>query len=148
MKANAEAVKYQVDADGQKALNEAANLLSAEQIAMQVRLALLKVLPDIIRESVKPMEQIDDIKIISVEGLNGGSAGAGGNNAGSGSDRDSNLADQVVNSALRYRGQAPLIDSLLQEIGVKPGDLNGFTEVVHRKPESSEESLNGKTDKS
>jgi uncharacterized membrane protein YqiK len=44
---------------------------------MQVRLALLKHLPEIIRESVKPMENIDDIKILQVNGLSsfaGGSA--------------------------------------------------------------------------
>ena len=50
--------------------NAAANTLSAEQIAMQLRLALLKHLPEIIRESVKPMENIDGIKII--QGKDGG----------------------------------------------------------------------------
>jgi len=53
--------QYQVDAEGARAVNEAANTLSAEQVEMQVRLALLKHLPEIIRESVKPMENIDDI---------------------------------------------------------------------------------------
>ena len=48
-------------------LNAAANTLSAEQIEMQLRLAILKHLPDIIRESVKPMEQISDIKILRRE---------------------------------------------------------------------------------
>jgi len=37
-----------------------------------------------------------------------------------------NLADQVVNSALRYRGQAPLVDSLLAEIGLKSESLHGL----------------------
>jgi uncharacterized membrane protein YqiK len=61
--------QYQVDAEGARAVNEAANTLSAEQVEMQVRLALLKHLPEIIRESVKPMENIDDIKILQVNGL-------------------------------------------------------------------------------
>ena len=30
-------------------------------------------------------------------------------------------SDQVVNSALRYRAQAPLIDELLREIGIDSG---------------------------
>ena len=39
----------------------------------------------------------------------------------------SNLADQMTNSALRYRAQAPLVDSLMNELGIKAGDINGFT---------------------
>jgi hypothetical protein len=37
----------------------------------------------------------------------------------------------VVNSALRYRAQAPLLDSLLTEIGIKAGDINGLTAAVN-----------------
>jgi hypothetical protein len=33
------------------------------------------------------------------------------------------FADSVVNSALRYRAQAPLVDQLLREIGVDSGDV-------------------------
>jgi len=32
----------------------------------------------------------------------------------------------VVNSALRYRAQAPLLDSLRRDIGIDGGDLNGL----------------------
>ena len=32
-----------------------------------------------------------------------------------------NLADQVVQSAMRYRAQAPLIDSILKEVGLGSG---------------------------
>jgi hypothetical protein len=35
--------QYQVDAEGARAVNEAANTLSAEQVEMQVRLALLNI---------------------------------------------------------------------------------------------------------
>jgi uncharacterized membrane protein YqiK len=63
VRAEAAAIRYEVAAQGQRALNEASNLLSPEQIAMQVRLALIKHLPEIIRESVKPIENIDGIKI-------------------------------------------------------------------------------------
>jgi uncharacterized membrane protein YqiK len=114
-----------VEAEGKRAINEADNMLSSEQIAMQIRLALIKYLPDIIRESVKPMEQIDGIKIFQVEGLgNNGVAHGAANEAGG------NLADQVVNSALRYRAQGPLVDSLLKEIGLEAGDINGLTKVL------------------
>lgn len=122
LRADADARRYEVEAVGQNALNEAANTLSVEQIAMQVKLELLKQLPDIIRESVKPMEQIDGIKIIQVDGLNGGGSHAGA----AGEHTELSLADQVVNSALRYRGQAPLVDSLLSEIGLSGSHINGL----------------------
>ena len=94
---------------------------------MQVRLALIKYLPEIIRESVKPMENIDDIKILQVNGLNGagGASVATTDNAEQGQVA---LSDQVVNSALRYRSQAPLIDSLMNELGIHGGDINGLTQ--------------------
>ncbi|RYG25641.1 flotillin family protein [bacterium] len=122
IRAQAAAKQYEVDAVGKRALNEAENLISAEVMAAQIKRVLIEKLPEIIRESVKPMEQIDGIKIIQVEGLNGGSGGASAASGGDGS-----LADQLVNSALRYRGQAPLVDSLMEEIGLKGGDLNGLT---------------------
>ncbi|MGD2119733.1 MAG: flotillin family protein [Chromatiales bacterium] len=124
LRADADAKRYDVEATGKKAINEAANTLSAEQIAMQVKFELLKQLPEIIRESVKPMEQIDGIKIIQVDGLNAGVSIAGD---GEGPSSNANLADQLVNSALRYRGQAPIVDSLLSEIGLKGSDINGLT---------------------
>ena len=68
--------QYQVDAEGTRAVNEANNVLSSEQVEMQIRLAMLKYLPEIIRESVKPMENIDDIKILQVNGLHGSHAGS------------------------------------------------------------------------
>lgn len=124
--------QYQVDAEGTRAVNEANNVLSSEQVEMQIRLAMLKYLPEIIRESVKPMENIDDIKILQVNGLHGAHAGScqadahheGGNVA---------LSDQVVNSALRYRSQAPLIDSLMNELGIQGGDINGMTQSLKAK---------------
>jgi len=125
LKADAAAIRYRVDAEGQKSLNEARNILSADQIAMQVRLELLKVLPQIIRESVKPMEQIDGIKIIHVDGLNNSGSGRAASEDGGASPVS--LSDQLVNSALRYRSQAPLVDSLLSDIGLKGGDLNEMT---------------------
>ena len=124
--AEAKARTYAVDAEGQKAINTAANMLSVDQIAMQIRLALIERLPEIIAQSVKPMEQISDIKILQVNGL----AGAAGGSAEAQSNNGASLPDQVVNSALRYRTQAPLLDSLLQEIGIKGADLQSFTQAA------------------
>ena len=131
LKASADEEQYRVDAAGQQAINSAANVLSAEQIAMQVRLALIQALPQIIEQSVKPMDNIDGIKIFQVEGLggsNGVANGGDGDGAGVGATGGGgSLADQVVNSALRYRGQAPLLDGLLKEIGLEGSDINGMT---------------------
>jgi uncharacterized membrane protein YqiK len=129
LRAQASEKRYAVEAAGKRAINEASNLLSAEQVAMQVRLTLIKHLPAIIRESVKPMEQIDGIKIFQVDGLGGGGNGNGYTHAAT---ENGNLADQVVKSALRYRGQAPLIDMLMSEIGLKADDINGLTQAVQK----------------
>ena len=131
LRADAAAARYEVDAEGARRINEAANMLSVDQIAMQIKLAVLKHLPDIIRESVRPMEQIDGIKIVHVDGLAGGyGTGHGGGNGADGAAAPAgggNLAEQVVASALRYRAQAPLIDSLMKDIGLSGGDLSGLT---------------------
>jgi len=119
-------LRYTVEAAGRKALNEAENLLSGEIIDMKVRIAVIEHLKDIIHESVKPIENIDGIKIVQVDGLTGG--GSGGNN-GSGKGGGS-LADQVVASALQYRSQAPLIDSLMKEVGLTGNDLAGLTSAL------------------
>ncbi|WP_292229141.1 flotillin domain-containing protein [Brevundimonas sp.] len=133
--AEASRVHYEVEAAGQNALNTAANLLSPEQVALQIKLKLLENLDRIIAESVKPLENIDSIKIVQVEGLNGGTAagGVGGANGSGGG----NLSDQVVNSALRYRAQAPLVDQLLAEVGLSGADLNGLTGALRAPVEQS-----------
>ena len=131
--AQAQEQQYKVDAEGTRAVNEAANVLSVEQVEMQVRLALLKHLPDIIRESVRPMENIDDIKILQVNGLGGFSGAANGSEGVSeGQTTQASLADQMVNSALRYRSQAPLVDGLLKELGLNGGDINGLTQGLDK----------------
>lgn len=118
LEAQAAAVYYQVESDGQRALNEAANILSDGQIKLQVKLKLLENLAQIVKESVKPMENIDSIKIIKVDGLTGSGAANGCNATQGGTGTQGNLADQVVSSALRYRAQAPLLDSLMKEVGL------------------------------
>lgn len=128
-KLRAEALEavYRVEAEGKRAVNEAANVLSPEQIAMQIKQALIESLPAIIEQSVKPMEAIDSIKILNVEGLNGVANGAGGG----GSSEGGSVADQAVSAALKYRAQAPLLDSLMAELGLKGDALNHLTGAVN-----------------
>ncbi len=126
IRAQADEERYRVDAEGRRAINEARNALSPDQIAMEIRLELLRNLPAIIEQSVKPMERIDGIKIIDVRGM--GQNGSGGEGDGSGSGGDNNLARSVVDQALRYRAQRPLVDSLLNEVGL--GDLADLSGMV------------------
>jgi uncharacterized membrane protein YqiK len=113
--AGAEEKRLAVRAEGERAINEAANIMSPEQVAMRIREALIGKLDQIIAASVEPLKGIDSIKIVDISGLNGG----GGNGGGEGEQqRGGNLADQVVQSAMRYRAQAPLIDSILKEVGL------------------------------
>lgn len=115
-------LRYEVEAEGTRQMNEAQNTLTPESRASVMRLRLLEKLEGIIRESVRPMEKIEGIKILQVDGLGGGGNGVRGEGDGRGG-----LADSVVNSALRYRAQAPLIDSLLREIGLAGGDISKLT---------------------
>ncbi|HSS83074.1 MAG TPA: flotillin domain-containing protein [Reyranella sp.] len=109
-------LRHEVDAEGVRAMNEAQNVLSVEARGSAARLRLIDKLDAIIREQVKPLENIEGIKILHVEGLGGGGGSGGGDFAGAGG-----FSDQVVNSALRYRAQAPLVDELLKEIGIDTG---------------------------
>jgi uncharacterized membrane protein YqiK len=110
-------IRHEVEAEGASLMNKAQNLLTPEARQSAMRLKLIDKLEGIIRESVKPMERIEGIKILQVDGLGGGGGGARGDNGNGG------FADGVVNSALRYRAQAPLVDQLLREIGVDSGDV-------------------------
>ena len=130
--AQAKAKTYEVEAEGKRRINEAQNTLSGEMVAMQLRLALIEQAPEIIKQSVKPMESIDGIKILHVDGLFGGAGGGDGH--GHGGAGGGSFADQLVNSALRYRGQVPLVDSLLGEMGIDGRSLGGLTRPLSEDP--------------
>ena len=82
-------------------------MLSEEARLGRLRAALIDKLEVIIRESVKPIENIDGIKVVQMGGLGGGDGNA------------KSPTDEVIDSALRYRVQAPLIDELMKEVGVE-----------------------------
>jgi hypothetical protein len=68
------------------------------------------------------MEKIEGIRILQVDGLNGN-----GNGHGNGGR---SATDEVIDSALRYRVQAPLIDSILADIGVEGGSLSKMPGLI------------------
>ena len=129
-------LRYEIDAAGKEALNAAENLRSDASRRSALRLKLAEKIEAIIRESVKPMANIGDIKIVDVNGLPGfsGTSGSGGGGegvtAGGGSGRSGNLADNVVSSALRYRAHQPFLDSLLKEIGMNPGEISNIRNIL------------------
>lgn len=107
--AEAERVTMAVAAEAERLRNEAENLLTADARAGRLRAKMLDRLEGIVRESVRPLENIDGIKILHVDGLNGG--GGGGH--------PRTPTDEVIESALRYRAQAPLIDEMMKEVGIE-----------------------------
>jgi uncharacterized membrane protein YqiK len=118
IKAMASRVRAEIEAEAARMMNEAHNVLSPEARASALRLKLVEKAEAIIRESVRPMERIEGIKILQVDGLGGGGNGRV-NGEGGGS-----FADNVVNSALRFRAQAPIVDQLLREIGLEGADIH------------------------
>ena len=101
-----------ISAEAQKLINEAENILTDEARHSLFKRKMLEHVEGIVAASVKPLEKIQDIRIMSVDGM-----------GGVGGTRDGSPTDEVINSALRYRVQAPLIDSLLSDIGIEGGSL-------------------------
>jgi uncharacterized membrane protein YqiK len=110
--AEGQKVRAAVEAEAQRLINEAENVLTDPARASLFRRKLLEHVEGIVAASVKPLEKINDIRIVQMEGINGGGGGSGGS-----------PTDEVINSALRYRVQAPLIDSLLSDIGIDGSNL-------------------------
>jgi len=110
-------VRAEIEAEAARMMNESHNMLSPEARMSALRMKLVEKAEAIIRESVRPLERIEGIKILHVDGL-GGSGGDGVRNGEGGG-----FADGLVNSALRFRAQAPLVDQLLREIGIEGGDI-------------------------
>lgn len=126
--------RYDVDAAGRRQLNEVDNTLSEEARAGRLRDKLLDRIEGIVRESVKPMEKIDGIRILHVDGIGGGH------------DGKRNVTDEVIDSALRYRVQAPLIDNLMEDLGVEGGSIGKMSDVLKDAKDIASLSKGEKTD--
>ena len=116
-------IRHVVESEGVRLMAEANNIASPEARISALRMRLVEKLETIIRESVKPMEKIEGIKIVHLDGL---TVPAGGGSP----DGEGGLTDRLVSSALRYRAQAPILDHLLGEIGIDAGDPSKLTQLL------------------
>ena len=118
--ARAAEFRYGVDAEGNRKLNEAENSRNDENRRSALLEGVVNRLPEIIREQVKPIENIDSIKILQVDGLPGLNSPTEGGGTGepSSSRPDGSVSDQVVSSAMKYRTQVAFVDGLMEEIGL------------------------------
>ena len=117
--ARAAEFRYGVDAEGNRKLNEAENSRNDENRRSALLEGVVNRLPEIIREQVKPMENIDSIKILQVDGLPGLNSPTEGSGTGEPNSRpDGSVSDQVVSSAMKYRTQVAFVDGLMEEIGL------------------------------
>jgi len=88
IKAMAVRVRAEIEAEATRLMNEAQNVLSPEARASALRMKLVEKAEAIIRESVRPMERIEGIKILQVDGLGGGGGGhVNGDGGGGGQQR-------------------------------------------------------------
>lgn len=112
IRADAQAKTYAVEAEGQRKLNEARNMLAQTIIDYEITRERLRIIPQALAEAVRPMEKIGDVKIIDM----GGGVMGGSRNAGS-EGASGSVPDNLLNSLLAYRANAPMIDKLLEEAG-------------------------------
>lgn len=135
LEADARKAASLADAEGKRAINEALNTLSLAQVDLSVRMELLRQLPEILAQSVKPMENIESIRIFQVNGV----PGAGGADGTFGGGDGASLPEQVVNSALRYQVAKPLVEAIMKDAGLSNGSLTGIshalTEMATPRPE-------------
>ncbi|MDR1828144.1 MAG: flotillin family protein [Methylobacteriaceae bacterium] len=111
IRAEAQEKTYNVEAEGQRKINEARNVLAAAIIEYEITKERLKIIPAALAEAVKPMEKIGSVKIIDM----GGALGVARNSGAGGTP--GSVPDNLLNSLLAYRANAPMIDKLLQEAG-------------------------------
>ena len=113
----AERLRAAVLAEADRLRNEAENVLTDDARAGRLRAQLIGKLETVIAATVKPIERIDGIKMVHMSGGCGAAAGR-------------TPTDEVIDSALRYRVQAPMIDELMKEIGVEGADISRMGDVM------------------
>ncbi|WP_170332941.1 flotillin family protein [Ruegeria arenilitoris] len=125
------------EAEGKRAIVEADNALSVDQIRMKVDMARIETMPSIIAEMVKPAEKIDSIKIHQVGGIGGANGG------GAASSGDKPVVNQALDSIMGMAVQMPALKKLGEELGLSMeqgvgGIVNGALEPSVEQVEEAE----------
>ncbi len=118
--AEAEKTRATIEAESKRMINEAENVLSDEARHSQFKHKMLEYIEGIISASVKPLEHINDIRIVELGGTNTSARSSSSDKENTGTPSPT---DEVINSALRYRVQAPMVDSLLSDIGIDGSNI-------------------------
>ncbi len=84
--------------------------------------------PPLSKKVLSRWSKLRGYKIFQLNGLPGSANGSSGGESGNMNTAPKNLAEQVVDSALQYRAQAPLLDSLLKEVGISGLNSNGIAQ--------------------
>lgn len=129
IRAIADEKKFKVEAEGQRQMNDALNSLNQAQIELKRVLSLHAVLPEVIEKSVKPLENIESVRIASIDGLNGITQGQEGRAPAS--IHGGSLADQVVSASLKHQALKPMVDNLMEAAGLASvADTSGLVEAI------------------
>lgn len=124
IRAEADLKRFEIEAYGEKAINEAKNILNEAVMTFELKRILSQVAPALIEASVKPMEKIDSIRVISTNGslFGGGQSGGDGSAA-----NNASVPDQLVGAMMKHRMQLPLIDDILKQLGINSPSAKDIT---------------------
>ena len=115
-------------AEGQRALAEADNLVDAKVLAMRVELAKIEALPRLVAEMVRPAEKIDSIRIHHVSGLSRGSADSA----------TKPPVNQALDSIMDMALQLPALKKIGEDLGVSlEGGMAGVAESLRPAPKDA-----------
>lgn len=111
---DAERVRYEVEAEGKRAVNEAGNVVSQASMEFSLRQALINNMPQILEAMGKPMEKIDSFKVVHVNGMGGmrGSIGADGEAVAG----PTNLPGQIMQTMSEYQMVMPFVQEMAQTL--------------------------------
>ncbi len=114
------------EAEGQRALHDAENLLDQRIVGMRVDLARIQAMPGIVAEMVRPAEKIDSIKIHHLTGV--GSGHFAGGLEGSGKTPVNHALDSILGMAVQF----PALKKIGEEISTSLS--SGLAEATGETP--------------
>jgi uncharacterized membrane protein YqiK len=110
-------------ADGEKKIIEAKNVIDRNVLLKEGLVELANVFPAIVREAMKPAEKISDIKVLNVGGMGGGEGGGFG-------------ANKVVDAFLQAGAALPMFKEMLRfaDVDSKKGILDTLKKAANQFP--------------